>query len=530
MKYIFKNIIGEGACGKVYKALDSYNNPVSIKIIPKNKKSYNEIKILSSVNHDNICKYLDVYESLENLYLVTELCEYNLITFINEYNVDINITKKIIRMILCGLEYLHSNNIIHRDIKLANILIKENSIKICDFGLSCYASKNNFSVCGTEDYIAPEIINKESYTKSVDIYSAGKVFSTLLDLKNVTDPCCNDLLGRMLDVNPVTRITAYDALHHPVFQDFLPKYCDFRYLNDFKVDEKFGIIQKINDKVYFDEISLQVSDTNTKNITDNTAFFCDKSKVNTQKLKLCYLKHDEIEELHFIFKLNEQEKEIFLFTNAHLKKIIYGLAYLNLKMERLPIILIEEKDYKFVYQLNEGFIYYDANFIVKKKHTKAKKSFFYEVADLENKTKKKCDILPKEIQEKKIFELFYKCQRNIINIDYKNLPLKLNNEKLEYPFAFKNSTISMGTLSSVGSFMDMKIRNEIFYKFKNNLGWCIKKKTNFVFLLNDGRCFEIELSKMLVKYNNKNYEINNRLPMYIKKDLKRINDLVKLYL
>ena len=84
---------------------------------------------------------------------------------------------------LKALEYLSKDNnrMIHRDIKLKNILLKNNysnhEIGLCDFGLCCSENKKekHFSYCGTPGYVAPEILKKKAYTKKVDIFSLGVI-------------------------------------------------------------------------------------------------------------------------------------------------------------------------------------------------------------------------------------------------------------------------------------------------------------------------------------------------------------------
>ena len=84
-----------------------------------------------------------------------------------------------------GLHYLHSNRVVHRDIKGGNLLVeKDGRVKLADFGMATFsASSNNgylYIKCGTPGYVAPEILRSEGYTNKCDIFSAGAVFFNLL--------------------------------------------------------------------------------------------------------------------------------------------------------------------------------------------------------------------------------------------------------------------------------------------------------------------------------------------------------------
>ena len=91
-----------------------------------------------------------------------------------------NTSKLIFRQIIESLSYIHSQNIVHRDIKLDNILLDiSNKIKICDFGISKITKKNEilYEQCGTPAYIAPEILKDIGYEGfNVDYWSAGGNF------------------------------------------------------------------------------------------------------------------------------------------------------------------------------------------------------------------------------------------------------------------------------------------------------------------------------------------------------------------
>lgn len=83
-----------------------------------------------------------------------------------------------------GLKYLHDRSIIHRDLKLGNILLaNDHTVKICDFGLAAkltHTESEKNTICGTPNYISPEILNKQPYGMKIDCWSFGCVLYALV--------------------------------------------------------------------------------------------------------------------------------------------------------------------------------------------------------------------------------------------------------------------------------------------------------------------------------------------------------------
>jgi serine/threonine protein kinase len=140
-------------------------------------KIINERNILEKCNCDNIIKLIGVYSANGIHYNVLEynkgidLFDY---FFIYKNPKNENIIKKIAYQTGKGLEYLHNKGIVHRDIKLENIIINNDNIKIIDFDLAIdYKMNGRMKIVGTTAYIAPEVLNKIIYCNLNDIWSYG---------------------------------------------------------------------------------------------------------------------------------------------------------------------------------------------------------------------------------------------------------------------------------------------------------------------------------------------------------------------
>lgn len=179
--------IGKGSYAKVYKGFNKQTNqPVAIKKIsfkdlPENVKSRTmvEVQILETLNHPNIIKLYGHKFDNDYLFLITEYCNGGELTKWIKNNNNPDETLQVIKQIMEGMNYLHQNNIIHRDIKPQNILLSDSTVKICDFGFS-KEIKDELNmmktICGTPIYMSPEVINMKPYTIKSEIWSLGIIF------------------------------------------------------------------------------------------------------------------------------------------------------------------------------------------------------------------------------------------------------------------------------------------------------------------------------------------------------------------
>ena len=251
--YKYGRIIGRGAFGKVniglniltgrIVAIKSFNKKNIINESAKKKILY-ETNLMRGLFHPSVTKILETFESEKYMLIIMEyISGGNLQSFVKKRRKLCEKTAKILfRQIIQGIKYIHSRGIVHRDIKLENILLDLNNIvKICDFGVGRLIKPNTIlkDQCGTPVYMAPEIIKGEGYHGfPVDIWSAGVALYIMLsgnlpfnkdkehdleysilnyDIKEIKDvsPEANNLLKNILMKDPNKRYTENQILEHP---------------------------------------------------------------------------------------------------------------------------------------------------------------------------------------------------------------------------------------------------------------------------------------------------------------------------
>lgn len=162
---------------------------VSKKLMMKHnqkEKMSQEIVIHKTLSHRNIVEFLGFFDDPHNIYIVLELCKRRSMMELHKRRrvVTDYECRFYIHQILEGVKYLHDSSIIHRDLKLGNLFLNDQlNVKIGDFGLATridFDGERKKTLCGTPNYIAPEILNKKGHSFEVDIWSIGCVMYTLL--------------------------------------------------------------------------------------------------------------------------------------------------------------------------------------------------------------------------------------------------------------------------------------------------------------------------------------------------------------
>lgn len=199
-KLEWREMLGEGTCATVYQcvklATEQKHAAKVIKTTKGNKKVVHgkqEIDIMKALDHPNIVRLQEFFQDNEHLYLVLELCKggelFDII--VDRGAFPESATARVLNQMLRGVSYIHSNDVVHRDMKAENWLLatearpEKTTLKLCDFGLSKHLSPGQFAFtkAGTPYYVAPEVLDAHKnggYGTKADMWGIGVIFFMLM--------------------------------------------------------------------------------------------------------------------------------------------------------------------------------------------------------------------------------------------------------------------------------------------------------------------------------------------------------------
>ncbi|XP_041960181.1 serine/threonine-protein kinase PLK3 [Alosa sapidissima] len=253
--YYKGKILGKGGFARCYEMTDvASEKTYAVKVIPQSRvskphqreKIINEIELHKTLQHKHVVKFSHHFEDEENIYIFLELCSRKSLAHIwkARHTLTDPEVRYYLRHIISGLKYLHNKGILHRDLKLGNFFVSEGmELRLGDFGLAAKletAEQRKKTICGTPNYLAPEVLNRQGHGTESDVWSLGCVIYTLLcgnppfetlDLKETykcikevrytlpqtLSPSAQKLISAILQKNPADRLTLDQILTHEYF-------------------------------------------------------------------------------------------------------------------------------------------------------------------------------------------------------------------------------------------------------------------------------------------------------------------------
>jgi len=233
----FGDVIGKGAFGEVYKG-DYFGTEVAVKklsYMEEDDELYfqREVSALKSIRHPNIVTFMGAAYQGTDLFIVTEYVSRGALRGVlknPEVPLSWQVRGRIALDIACAMAYLHKKNIIFRDLKSKNVLIDQNyRAKMCDFGFARLNDKREaraMTLCGTDDWMAPEVIMGMEYNDKADVFSYGIVLLEIITRKKVSSSLQRSAMdGFELDVAKTRALLPEDC--PTVFSDLAFDTCSY---------------------------------------------------------------------------------------------------------------------------------------------------------------------------------------------------------------------------------------------------------------------------------------------------------------
>lgn len=245
--------LGKGKFGNVYLAREKCSKfVVALKVLFKNQilsagiehQVRREVEIQTHLRHQNILRMYGYFHDDKRVYLILEYAKhgalYKHLQSQPNKRFEEKTAARYVRDLTDALIYCHGKSVIHRDIKPENLLLGANGeLKIADFGWSVHApSSRRFTLCGTLDYLSPEMVGGEAHSSTVDLWSLGVLCYELLvgqppfeareygetyrkilnaDIRfpaHMSD-LAKDLILKLVVVDPTRRLPLTEIMKHP---------------------------------------------------------------------------------------------------------------------------------------------------------------------------------------------------------------------------------------------------------------------------------------------------------------------------
>jgi calcium/calmodulin-dependent protein kinase I len=248
------DVLGQGYFAVVKVGIDKKTGEkVAVKLVNKSlvekeETLANEIDILGSIDHPNVVSMKAIFDTEDTLFIVMELMEGGELyeEIVKRKTFTEKDAAEIVRQLCEALAYLHERGIVHRDLKLENLLLKKKGgleIKLADFGLSkLYSGQALQTACGTPFYVAPDVLMGTGYGPAVDMWSVGVLLYVLLSGRlpfaadsdaelfrliiagnlvwkspqfDAVSSEAKDLIKKLINTEPEQRWSAKQAIEHP---------------------------------------------------------------------------------------------------------------------------------------------------------------------------------------------------------------------------------------------------------------------------------------------------------------------------
>ena len=431
-EYDIEKPIGKGGFCTVYKAIFKDNKKIyALKVIDKSilkndddiKNIINEIKIMNELDSSNLLKLVTNFEDENNIYIILPLCKngqlYDLLHKSNKKVKNIFI-KKYLYQTIQAIKELHKKKIIHRDIKPENILIdnKDNAL-LSDFGIAthCKEGEKRNTYCGTDEYLAPEVIRGEPYDEKIDIWAIGILiyecisplgktpFNKIDFLKRTDDnkeyiiknekdlkinydknfdPLAKNLIEKILKINPKERLSINNILNHIFFNNINVNLRNdaFNYENeDIKNEKIINELKKAKEmisKETYDKMLNSIIEENKKIKNELEEKKKQIIKLNEEKGTLLNRNQILNQTLNeYKINLNEKNKLVERLTEKRINQLSEGETTLSINLNNN----INIKNNTF----NSLLISSSENIIIKSDKVQNKNiSKFYEIKDIDN--------------------------------------------------------------------------------------------------------------------------------------------------